>query len=188
MVLVGVVNFGGQYNHLIYRRLTELGANAVLFNPLTPVDDVIKSFDGIVVSGGPQNIPEDLPKLGYVVDYVTKYPGPLLGICLGHHIISYIYGGELGDGREFGVTTIYVDDEDEILRGLGPKANVWESHNRAVIKEPKGFKVLAHSDKVRVQALASLSKPIYSVQFHPEVTHTERGEVVFVNFIRLCRW
>lgn len=186
-MLIGIVSFSGQYNHLIYRRIRELGVNAELFKPTLSVSEVFNLYDGLILGGGPQNIPEDLSNLGYVIDYVLNSTKPLLGICLGHQIISYVFGGVIGDGREFGITRIYIDDEDDILRGVGREINVWESHNKAVVKEPSGFRVLARSDKVRIQALAHSKKPLYTLQFHPEVTHTDKGGLIFKNFIDLCR-
>ncbi len=185
---IGVVDFGGQYNHLIYRRLREVGVDAEMFKPELPVEEVEKKYDGIVLSGGSFNIPDDLDKIGNSIDYVKKFTKPILGICLGHHIIAYVFGGSLSRSNpEFGEVVVYVDDEDDILEGMGRSFIAWESHNVEVSKEPELFKVLAHSDFVRVQAMRHISKPIYSVQFHPEVEHTENGIQVFRNFVKICR-
>ncbi len=184
---VGIVNFGGQYNHLIYRRVLEQGVEAELFSPEVPAEDIDRSYDCVIVSGGPQNIPEDIARMGTIPRYIPNTYKPILGICLGHQLISYLYGGEIGSGSEFGVSIVYVDHEDHILKGLKPKIRAWESHNRSVINPPRDFDVLARSDKIRVQALAHRRKPIYTVQFHPEVTHTEKGDLVFRNFIAVCR-
>ncbi|MEM0504902.1 MAG: glutamine-hydrolyzing GMP synthase [Sulfolobales archaeon] len=186
VVSIGVIYFGGQYNHLIYRRLLELGVSASLCN--YSKDDFDEGlFDGIIISGGPQNVPEDIHKLNSIVDLIVRASRPMLGICLGHQLISYVYGGLIGNGMEYGNTVVYVDDEDTILRGVGSKIIAWESHSRAVVTPPKDFSVLARSEKVLVQALAHVKKPIYSVQFHPEVRHTERGELIFRNFVEVCR-
>ncbi|MCS7108680.1 MAG: GMP synthase subunit A [Sulfolobales archaeon] len=185
-VSIGVVYFGGQYNHLIWRRLRELEVDANLFDYFKG-DLNLDDFDGLIISGGPQNIPEDIYNLSSIADAILKGNRPILGICLGHQLISYVYGGQIGEGREYGNTLLYVDDEDTILRGVGRKIIVWESHNKAVITPPKDFKILARSDKFMIQALMHVKKHIYSVQFHPEVKHTERGELIFKNFIEVCR-
>jgi len=186
-VRIGIVNFRGQYNHLIYRRILEQGIEAQLFNPDTSIEEIENLYDCIIVSGGPQNIPEDIEHMGVIPEYIRKPNKPILGICLGHQLISYLYGGVIGIGREFGIATVYIDEEDHILKGLKPKIKAWESHNKAIVKPPENFSVLARSDKVKVQALAHRKMPIYTVQFHPEVTHTEKGEIVFRNFIEICR-
>ncbi|MEM0453216.1 MAG: gamma-glutamyl-gamma-aminobutyrate hydrolase family protein [Sulfolobales archaeon] len=186
VVSIGIIYFGGQYNHLIYRRLRELGAGATLLD-YSRNDIDVGLFDGIVISGGPQNIPDDIHNFSGITDLILKSSRPILGICLGHQLISYVYGGVIDDGGEYGSTVLYIDKEDAILRGLGSKTIVWESHNKAVITPPKDFLVLARSEKIPVQALAHIKKPTYSVQFHPEVKHTEKGELIFNNFIELCR-
>jgi GMP synthase (glutamine-hydrolysing) len=188
VVRIGVVDFEGQYNHLIYRRLLEIGVEAEMFKPTLPVEELEKRYDGIVISGGSFNLPEDLDKIGNSLEYVRKYSKPILGICLGHHIVAYVFGGTLSRSNpEFGEVIVYVDDEDDILRGMGPQFIAWESHNVEVAREPPEFKVLAHSDTVRVQAMKHISRPIYTVQFHPEVEHTENGIQVFKNFVEICK-
>jgi len=188
VLTIGVVDFEGQYNHLIYRRLLEIGVRAELFKPTLPVEEIERRYDGIVISGGSMNLPEDLDKLGHVPEYVLKYTKPILGICLGHHTIAYMYGGQLSRSNpEFGEVVIYVDDEDDILKGMGKSFIAWESHNVEVSVPPPDFQVLAHSDTVRVQAMKHRSRPVYSVQFHPEVEHTENGIQIFRNFAEICR-
>ncbi|NPA69630.1 MAG: GMP synthase subunit A [Crenarchaeota archaeon] len=185
---IGVVDFGGQYNHLIYRRLRELGVQAEMFPPTLTLEEVESRYDGIVLSGGSFNIPDDIDKVGNAFEYAKKFSKPILGICLGHHIIAYSYGGELSKSNpEFGEVIVYVDDEDIILRGMGRSFIAWESHNVEVSRPPEEFQVLAHSDLVKVQAMRHISRPIFSVQFHPEVEHTENGIQVFKNFVEVCK-
>ncbi len=185
---IGVVDFGGQYNHLIYRRLREVGADVEMFKPDVPVEVITKKYDGIVLSGGSFNIPDDIDKIGLSLEYALKFDKPILGICLGHHIIAYAYGGKLSrTNPEFGEVLIYVDYEDEILQGMGNRFIAWESHNVEVSMEPEDFIILAHSDFVRIQAMKHRRRPIYSVQFHPEVEHTENGVRIFKNFVKICR-
>ncbi|WP_291766538.1 GMP synthase subunit A [Caldivirga sp. UBA161] len=187
MNVIGVVNFGGQYNHLIKRRLEDLGFQAKLINPNEPLHSLSREFNCLIISGGSWNIPIDIPKLGNAPKYVLEFPGPILGICLGHQLIAYEFGGMLGNKTpEFGGVRVRIDDEDTILRGVGAEFTAWESHNVSVDKEPDGFMVLAHSDLVRVQAMANPRIGRYSVQFHPEVKHTEFGGVILRNFAELC--
>ncbi|ALU11966.1 GMP synthase [Ignicoccus islandicus DSM 13165] len=186
MVRVLVVAFGGQYNHLIKRSIEKLGheADMVLY---TMKPDVNK-YDCIVFGGGPLTMPKDFEKVKWLKEYLSLGK-PVLGICLGHQVLALLNGGTVGPSPkpEYGDVTIYVDDEDEILRGLGPKFLAWESHNEEVLEEPPNSVVIAHSDNTRVQALKYLNGPFYGVQFHPEVQHTPKGSQVFQNFISICK-
>lgn len=118
-MIIGVINFCSRCNYLIYRKLIELNIQAKLFNPNTPVDEVERRYDGIVISGGSFMIPQDLDKVGNVVNYIKKSSKPILGICLGHQLIAYIHGSELtNETPEFSEVMVYVDNEDDILQGL----------------------------------------------------------------------
>jgi len=187
LVRVLVVAFGGQYNHLIKRSIERVDHEATLHaytSPPPSPDD----YDCVVFGGGPLTMPKDFEKVKGLEEYL-KWGKPVLGICLGHQVLALLKGGVVGPSPkpEYGDVTIYVDDEDEILKGLGPSFRAWESHNEEVLKEPPNSKVIAHSDNTRVQALKYFDGPFYSVQFHPEVQHTERGLQVFSNFINLCK-
>ncbi|ADY01643.1 glutamine amidotransferase class-I [Vulcanisaeta moutnovskia 768-28] len=186
-MVVGILDFRGQYNHLILRRVIELGFQGSFLGPIEPISRVKQSFDCLIISGGPWNIPEDLPKTGNAIDYILEFPGPVLGICLGHQLMAHAYGGELGRGNpEFGGVRIYVDREDTILRGVSREFTAWESHNISVVKQPRGFDVVAHSDNVPVEAMVNEGISRFGVQFHPEVKHTEYGIVIMRNFLNLC--
>ncbi|ABU82521.1 GMP synthase subunit A [Ignicoccus hospitalis] len=187
MVKVLVVAFGGQYNHLIKRSIERIGHEAALrpYN-LPPPDE--GEFDCVVFGGGPLTMPKDFDKVKGLEAYL-RWKKPLLGICLGHQVLALLNGGEVGPSPkpEYGDVTIFVDDEDDILRGLAPSFRAWESHNEEVLREPPNSKVIAHSENTRVQALKYYNGPYYGVQFHPEVQHTEKGSLVFQNFVELCK-
>ncbi|BDR92374.1 GMP synthase subunit A [Vulcanisaeta souniana] len=185
---VGILDFGGQYNHLILRRVLELGFRGSFLDPNEPVDRIRQSFKCLIISGGPWNIPGDLPKTGNAINYILEFPGPILGICLGHQLMAYAYGGELAAGYpEFGGVRVHVDREDTILRGTPNSFTAWESHNISVVKPPRGFEILAHSEKVPIEAMSNEALKRFGVQFHPEVRHTEHGLVIMRNFLELCR-
>lgn len=187
MTKVGILNFGGQYNHLILRRITELGFQGVLIDPHEDINHVEKSFDCLIISGGPWNIPQDIPRTGNAINYILEFTGPILGICLGHQLMAYAYGGELGENSpEFGGVKVYVDDEDTILKGLPKEFTAWESHNISVLKAPREFRVIAHSSRVPVEAMVWEGGLRFGVQFHPEVGHTEFGSLIMRNFLSLC--
>lgn len=189
-MIVPVIDVGGQYNHLISRMLIELGAKSRLISMnLTHKNLIGMGADGLVIGGGPQSIPRDIDRLGNLPIIIREIEIPILGICLAHQLIGIIFGGKVGPARhpEYGPVTVFVDDEDELLRGLSPSFTAWESHNDEIQEIPVTLKVLAHSENCKVEAIKHVSKPIYGVQFHPEVIHTEKGRLIFVNFIAVCK-
>jgi GMP synthase (glutamine-hydrolysing) len=181
----------GQLNHLIWRTLRDLDVEAQLIPNTTPLEEVQKKADAIVIGGGPYSVYDDLEvmdKMGYCKDYITKFKGPLLGICLGHQAIAQALGGKVARGTkgEYGFSEIAVDESTSIMKGLS-KFTAWVSHFDEVKEVPKGFKALAHSEVCKVEAMANEKKGIYGVQFHPEANHTEHGEDIFRNFIELVK-
>ncbi len=181
-----VVAFGGQYNHLIKRSIERLGHRADMV--MYTVKPNLEDYDCFVFGGGPLTMPKDFEKVAHLKEYL-EVGKPVLGICLGHQVLALLNGGQVGPSPkpEYGDVTIYVDDEDDILKGLAPKFLGWESHNEEVLVEPPNSVVIAHSDNTRVQALKYLNGPYYGVQFHPEVQHTEKGSKVFENFLSICK-
>jgi GMP synthase (glutamine-hydrolysing) len=187
-LIIPVVNVGGQYNHLIARMFTELGAQSQLVPIETTIEDVRKmKADALATGGGPQRIKEALREgtLGNLPNLVKQVDIPLLSICISHQLLGVIYGGDSGPASapEFGPVEIVVDAEDDILQGLGPTFTAWGSHNDEVVRLPQGFIKLAHSENCRIQAMKHEKNPLYGLQFHPEVSHTEKGRLVFQNFL-----
>lgn len=178
--------FGGQYNHLILRRLLELGADAFSTGPDVPVDEL--DADALVLGGGPQSIPSDLPEMGRAPEYVTAGI-PVLGICLSHQLIAHVLGGRVGPSRspEFGEVLVEVRSDSTLFDGVPRRFWAWESHNDEVIEPPDGAEVTASSESCRVQALEVPGRLVFGVQFHPEVTHTEHGARILGNFLRAAR-
>lgn len=177
----------GQYNHRIYRRIKYLGESVKLVSNTVTVEEIEKEEPlGIVIGGGPF-----LEEVGNSPEIIKRFAGeiPVLGICLGHQLIAKVFGGKVKEAEvgEYAEAEIVVDEEDEILKGLSPSFKAWVSHKDEVSQLPPEFKKLAHSETCEVEAMAHRSKPIFGVQFHPEVEHTPRGEVVFKNFVEICR-
>lgn len=177
---------GGQWTHREWRVLRYLGVDTKIVPNDTPFDD-LKGVDALVLSGGAPRVALDADKLGRNGEYLDRAEFPILGICAGLHLMCMHFGGEVGPARvpEFGSTRLYVDREDELFAGLPKEFTVWESHNDEVIKIPEGFEVLAHSESCAVQAVKMCSRPIYGIQFHPEVENTEYGYDIFRNFLRV---
>jgi GMP synthase (glutamine-hydrolysing) len=185
---VDVVDNGGQWTHREWRVLKYLGADTRIVPNTTPFDEV-RDVDGLVLSGGAPRVGLN-DALGACGDYLDKAPYPILGICAGLQFMATHFGGKAAPGRtpEFGTAELVVDKlDDTILKGVPARSKVWESHNDEVSVVPKGFTVLAHSDACQVQAMRHEARPLFGLQFHPEVEHTEHGRTMFENFLGACR-
>ena len=145
--------------------------------------------DGLILSGGAPRFGEDIPKLGLTGDYLDKLEIPILGICVGHQFMALHFGGKAGPAKvpEFGKAELIVTDPDDLFKGLPNRFTVWESHNDEVQKLPDEFLVLAHSKDCPVEAMKHKTRPLYGVQFHPEVEHTDYHYEIFTNFIEVVK-
>lgn len=190
--IVPVVNVKGQYNHLIVRMLTELGTESSLVPLSMSIDELEEiGYNGLVAGGGPQSVYEEnsrreLRNLERLFKETTK---PLLCICVSHQLLAEALGGRTGPAKkpEYGQITVNVDKEDEILRGTGRSFTAWASHNDEVVHIPEDFERLAHSQSCKVEVMRSRSRPIYGIQFHPEVWHTSNGRTIFRNFVEVVK-
>jgi len=179
-----VVNNYGQYCHLIHRSLRELEVDVELVSNTLTVEEVLrKEPDGIILSGGPS-----LERAGNSTEYVHQIDLPILGICLGHQLIARAHGGRTRRGFIGGYAAIEVEviNEDEILRGVGPKTTVWSSHSDEVSELPEGFLHLARSSECEIEAMRDEKKPVFGLQWHPEVAQSVDGRRVLTNFIEIC--
>lgn len=184
-----VVDFGGQYAHLIARRIRELGVYSEIIEPENLSEVLIEGgVGGVILSGGPRSVLEDdAPTIDF--DYLRSYDIPVLGICYGHHLLAKEFGGELVRGhiREYGRTRIKIINEDDIYHGLPREFHVWMSHWDTVVKPPKGWIVTSISETGIITSMTD-NRRFYSTQFHPEVYHTEHGSKILENFLRrICR-
>lgn len=187
--LVLVLDFGGQYNQLIARRVRELS----VYSEMVPFDisyEEIKlmSPQGIILTGGPASVHID----GAPVcdERIFTMGIPILGICYGMQLLAHKMGGEVKptDFREYGRTDLNICDSDLLLEGISQSTQVWMSHGVAVKSLPGGFKVTAATQSCPIAAMANPSRKIYGVQFHPEVKHTLEGMQVLKNFLfNICQ-
>jgi GMP synthase (glutamine-hydrolysing) len=177
-----VVNFGGQYAHLITRRVRERGVYAEVVQP-EDVEAAAEAPDvkAIILSGGPSSVyQEGAPDVSDKIFHLGK---PILGICYGHQLIARKLGGVVMRGKgEYGRTLMRLLERDPVFDGWNAEEIVWMSHGDYVKEPPPGFVVLAVSENGYIAAMRK--GHIYGVQFHPEVSHTAKGGLLLENFLR----
>jgi len=173
-----VVNNFGQFNHLIHRALRDLDIPVSLVQNSTPPDEIAAACRGIILGGGP-----DITRAGNCARYLDLGL-PVLGICLGLHIIAKKFGGDVHPGKSggYGPVDVTICDHDTVLAGYPESIRVWASHADEVARVPAGFTLLARSAICDTEAIADLDRHIYGLQWHPEVSHTIDGRRVFENF------
>lgn len=178
---ITVLDTGGQYTHLIARRVRELGVYADVQPSDTPAE-ILKTRKGVIISGGPgsvyaagtPDIDPALPATGV----------PMLGICYGHQLLAHHLGGKVERGQrgEYGVAHLTVSCEDDLWNGLSG-SQIWMSHFDSVAQVPTGFRVIGSSEVSGVAAMSDPARKLYGIQFHPEVVHTHAGQRILENFV-----
>ncbi len=185
-----VIDFGSQTTQLIARRIRELKVYSEIKSCFTDIKE-IEAFSpkGIIFSGGPASVyDESAPSVPLEIFSLNV---PVLGICYGVQLIAYLFGGkvEKSSRREYGPAYIEILENRDIFADLekGKKYRVWMSHSDRIEELPQGFYSLARTENSPYAAIAHREKPIYGVQFHPEVVHTEIGKKVLENFVfKVC--
>ncbi len=183
MLPIYVVNNYGQFNHLIVRTLRDMDIEATMISNETPPAEVARNCRGIILGGGPT-----LARAGVAAGYLDLGI-PVLGICLGLHIMATARGGAVARGASGGYGAVDVDilRHTDLLQGYPDRIRVWASHADEVSVVPEGFTRLAQSSICKVEAMASPGEHLYGIQWHPEVSHTVNGRLIFENFDRICR-
>ena len=184
---IAVLDFGGQYAHLIANRVRRLGVFTEIHSPAAPVSE-LEGVKGIIYSGGPSSVyAADAPEYN---PEILDLPVPKLGICYGHQLIAQQLGGHVEPGKvkEYGIADLIVGDENcPILKGLPKASPMWMSHGDQVTKLPEGYKIVASTKDCEIAAVAFDSdrpeRQIFGIQFHPEVTHSKFGMKLLENFI-----
>jgi len=186
---IPILDFGAQYAQLIARRVREKGVYSELVRPDISAGELQKlNPKGIILSGGPSSVYE--PNAPRCDPRIFDLNVPILGICYGMQLGAQILGGHVkpAKAREFGRAKLTVAQDDALVRGLPKETTVWMSHGDQVHDLPEQFVALATTPTCPFAAAKHRSRPFYGVQFHPEVTHTPRGEQIFQNFIyEICR-
>lgn len=184
-----VLDFGGQYNQLIARRVRSERVYAEIksYDAITAADIKAAGYKGVIFTGGPNSVSdENSPHFDAAV---LSLGIPVLGICYGHQLMAYMAGGEIVSamsGSEYGRTEVYAE-KCALFDDVPEKSVFWMSHTDYVKRVPEGFRVTAHTDSCPCAAMADEERKLYGVQFHPEVTHSEFGQTVIRNFIfKVC--
>ena len=186
-----IIDFGSQVTKLIARRVRELGVYSEIITPNNFIR--LKKFHnikGLIFSGGPSTVTGS--KFQKVPREIFKKKIPVLGICYGLQLIAKLFGGQIKSSktkREFG-RAILLEKKHSLLTKnfFNSKKLVWMSHEDAVVKLPKKFKVIASTKDSKFTIIENSLDKIYGVQFHPEVTHTDKGTIIFKNFLfSICK-
>ena len=181
--MIVVLDFGGQYNLLIARRVREQGVYCEILPYTTPVEEIKKKNPkGIIFTGGPNSVYE---KGAPVCDKEIFDIGvPILGICYGSQLIAHLLGGKVqaAEKREYGRTTLHLA-QSKLFEGIEEDTSCWMSHTDYVSQLPEGFHVTAKSPTCPAAAFEDPRRNLYALQFHPEVQHTPKGTLMLHNFI-----
>ncbi len=183
-----VLDFGGQYCHLIGRRIREHGVYSEIVPPdITPSEIAALNqkinVKGLILSGGPSSVYEEgAPRID---PKILNLNVPILGLCYGHQLVALMVKGKVSRAacKEYGVAEVNIDKAVGVLKGLNARETVWMSHGDTVAELPADYDALAHTDNCPVAAYRSKKKPIYGLQWHPEVVNTTHGAQMIRNFV-----
>jgi GMP synthase (glutamine-hydrolysing) len=178
-----VLDAGGQYCHLIARKVRDLGVYAEVRPSETPASQ-LSHAKGIIISGGPSSVYD--PESPTVDPAIFELGVPVLGICYGQQLMAHLLGGEVrkGEKGEYGLATLTLDQTDDpVFGGLYGAQQVWMSHRDVVGRVPEGFTVTGRTATCAIAAMAAPARRFYAVQFHLEVVHTTRGNRYLANFL-----
>lgn len=180
-----ILDFGGRYSQLLARKIRKLDVYCEILPCSAPIDR-IKNRDvaGIILTGDSHNVDEASPSSIYDKE-VLELGVPVLGICYGAQVISYLLDGELyrADEQEYGKSVVNMDTDSRLFAGTQEESICWMSHANYIKALPEGFSITASTDKCPIAGFEDEKRHIYGVQFHPEVDHTVWGEQILKNFI-----
>ena len=182
--MIIVLDFGGQYNQLIARRVRECNVYCEV-HPYTLSLDKIKEMAprGIIFTGGPNSVYDEASP--HISNEIYEMGIPILGICYGSQLMAYSLGGEVETApvSEYGKTEVVTDTTTVLFKNVSPETICWMSHTDYISKVPEGFSITAHTDVCPVAAMECPEKGFYATQFHPEVMHTQEGMQMLSSFV-----
>ena len=179
-----VLDFGGQYNQLIARRVRDFGVYSEILSYETKIETIKQNnYKGIIFTGGPNSVFD--PESPHYSADILSLGVPILGICYGSQLIAWLDGGKVSTApvSEYGKTTLIRLSESPIFDDVPEKSIVWMSHTDYISEAPAGYTVTARTDNCPCSAMENKEKKIFAVQFHPEVTHSEYGNTILKNFV-----
>jgi GMP synthase (glutamine-hydrolysing) len=184
-----VLDFGSQYSQLIARRIRQMGTYSEILPFFASIDEIKeRKPHGIILSGGPANVYKaESPKIG---KEIFELGIPFLGLCYGEQLLAYLFKGKVttAERGEYGPVSFRISAKDPLFNRVKEKSTVWMSHKDRVTKIPQGFKTIGKTKNAPYAAIRHKDKPIYGLQFHPEVAHTEEGLKILRNFTRrICK-
>lgn len=185
MKKIAILDFGGQYAHLIGTRIRKLGTFSEIKDSDVPAEE-LRNYSGIILSGGPQSVYEEgAPTIDPAI---LKLGIPVLGICYGHQLMNYKLGGKVkpGEVKEYGIAEFSQVKDSPLFKGIEFPSTVWMSHGDEVSEHADGFEIIGSSADCEHVAVADEKRKFYGVQFHPEVTHSEQGNQFLKNFLEIC--
>ena len=186
--MVIVLDFGGQYNQLIARRVRECNVYCEIYSYRTELDKILAlNPKGIIFTGGPNSVYD--PASPSCAKEIFDLGIPVLGICYGSQLMMHLLGGrvEKAPVREYGKIEVTVDTQSKLFDHISPKTVCWMSHNDTIFEAAPGFAITAHTPDCPVAAAENADKGLYAVQFHPEVLHTREGKKMLANFVyQIC--
>ncbi len=182
--LILIIDFGGQYNQLIARRVREANVYCEIMPYKTSIEKIKeKNPKGIIFTGGPASVyVENSPTISKEIFELNI---PILGICYGGQLMAELFDGKVNraDSREYGKVKLNIDSGKDIFKDIKDQSVCWMSHTDFIAKAPEGFEITATTDNCPVAAMENIDKKLYAVQFHPEVEHTPFGRQFIKNFL-----
>ena len=179
-----ILDFGSQYTQVIARRIRECQVYSEIIRFDMPAAEVEKLRpNGLILSGGPASVYDKTAP--HIDPEIFSLGIPVLGICYGLMLMAHHLGGQVvfTGRREYGAGTLHIANGSQLLDGLGPQIDVWNSHGDEVTALPKGFRAAGRTESSNFAAVEDPQRKLYGLQFHPEVAHTPRGKEILQNFV-----
>jgi GMP synthase (glutamine-hydrolysing) len=178
-----ILDFGSQYTQLIARRVRELNVYCEIY-PYNKIPDLDETVKGVILSGSPFSVRDENALIPDLSKIKANYP--LLGVCYGSQYLAHYFNGEVAESntREYGRANLsFVNNNNELLKGINVNSQVWMSHGDTIVNIPKNYEIIASTHDVKIAAYHIKGEQTYGIQFHPEVYHSSDGKILLENFV-----